>query len=245
VAPGLANKIMARLSMEIFTAFPAKNIKNLPPKKILAVGNPIRSGLMEGSKDNAQKLFNLTGQKPVLLFLGGSQGAQKINDMLLIILSEILDNFEIIHQTGIKNFDQIKKESEIIIPEDKKKFYHPAAFMGEEELADAFSACDIVISRAGAGSIFEIAAKGKPSILIPLAGSAQNHQVSNAYAYAENGACQVIEEPNLTPLFFVERVKLLFSRPEEMAKMAQKAKEFSKIKAAEVIANYLMEYMKK
>lgn len=245
VEPGLANKLMAKMAIEIFTAFPANKIKKLPAKKLLAVGNPLRAGLLRGSKEEASKIFNLGNGKPIILFLGGSQGSQKINDTLFVILSEILNNFEIIHQTGEKNIGQIKNEAEVFLSEEQKRFYHPAAFLNEEELASAFSCCDLVVSRAGAGSIFEIAAVGKPSILIPLAGAAQNHQVNNAYVYSEAGACQVIEEANLTPLFFLERVKLLFSRPDEMFNMAVKAKEFSKIKSGEIIANYLAEYIKK
>jgi len=86
---------------------------------------------------------------------------------------------------------------------------------------------------------------GKPSILIPLPKSAQNHQVKNAYAYAKNGACLIIEESNLTPHFFLERLKYLISYPEEFRKMAEKAKEFSKPQSAKILANYLVEYFTK
>lgn len=243
VAAGLSNRIMGRFALEIFTAFPVEKIKNLPAKKLLFVGNPLRKEIIEGSKEEARKIFKLTGEKPIILLIGGSQGAQKINDMVLIILSDALKDFEIIHQTGRKLFEQAQAESRVVIGEDARKFYHPVAFLSEKELSHAYQAADLVISRAGAGSIFELAANGKASILIPLPSAAQNHQIKNAYAFAEKGAALVMEETNIKPYFFLERLKFLFSRPEELKLMATRAKEFSNVRAAEIIANYIIEYL--
>ena len=212
---------------------------------MLSVGNPIRKELLSGSKAEAKKLFALNSQKPIILILGGSQGAQKINDTILAILPEILAEFELIHQTGDKNVKQVKAEAKVVISQELSKYYHALGFLNEIELREALAIADLVVSRAGSGSIFEMAASHKPSILIPLSISAQNHQVKNAYAYAENGACLVIEEPNFTPRFFLERLKQLFSQPEELRKMREKAKEFSKPQAARIIAKYLVEYLVK
>ena len=104
----------------------------------------------------------------MILILGGSQGAQRINDMLLAGLPRLLNKFELIHQCGEKNFEQVKAESKIVIPEKLKKYYHLTPFLKESELRDAYCACNWVISRAGSGTIFEIAALEKPNILIPL-----------------------------------------------------------------------------
>jgi UDP-N-acetylglucosamine--N-acetylmuramyl-(pentapeptide) pyrophosphoryl-undecaprenol N-acetylglucosamine transferase len=101
------------------------------------------------------------------------------------------------------------------------------------------------VARAGSGTIFEIAALGKPSILIPLPESAQDHQLKNAYSFFENGATIVIEEKNFTPGFFLERLKFLFSHPEELERIARAAKEFSKPLAAKVIAHYIFEFLTK
>ncbi|MCX6760039.1 MAG: glycosyltransferase, partial [Candidatus Nealsonbacteria bacterium] len=114
---------------------------------------------------------------------------------------------------------------------------------GEKDLPHAYAAADLVISRAGAGSIFEIAASGKPSILVPLAGSAQNHQLKNAVAYKEIGAAIVVEEAEFTPRFMLDRVKLLFAETEEMEEMGRCAKEFARPEAAKIIAEYLAAYL--
>jgi len=244
ISAGLANRIAAKFSLEIFTAFPVEEIKNLPEQKMLSAGNPIRSGVLLGSKERARTLFSLSGEKPVLLILGGSQGAQRINDKILLVLAELLDNFELIHQTGQKNFNQVRKEAEAILNnKELKKYYHVHSFLNEEEIANAYQAADLIISRAGANTIFEIAAVGKPSILVPLAGSAQNHQVKNAYEYLESGAAIVMEEPNFTPHFLSERLKYLFSNEQKLKDMSERAKEFSKPEAAKIIANYIVSYL--
>lgn len=255
ISPGLANRFLSKFALEVFISFP--KTEYFSPKKIILVGNPIRREILEGSKPEAQRLFKLSGlhppttlpakgwaPKPVILILGGSQGAQRINDKILEILEELLKNFEIIHQCGQKNFKQVKAESRAIVPKELLPFYHLFPFLKEEELKQAYAASQLVVSRAGSGSIFEIAATGKPSILIPLPEAAQNHQVKNAYAYAKNGAAIVLEEVNFTPHFFLERLKYLVSRPEELEKMQKAAEEFSKPLAAKIIAGYLVEFLK-
>ncbi|PIU46770.1 undecaprenyldiphospho-muramoylpentapeptide beta-N-acetylglucosaminyltransferase [bacterium (Candidatus Gribaldobacteria) CG07_land_8_20_14_0_80_33_18] len=241
IVPGLATKMESKWAEEIFISFDKTQF--FPKEKIILVGNPTRTEILEGSKEKAKKIFNLTEEKPLILILGGSQGAQKINDTILEILLELIRNFEIIHSTGEKNFNQVRSEAEVVISSADLKYYHPFPFLNEEYLKNALAAADLIISRAGAGSIFEIAAVGKPSILIPLSSSASNHQIENAYAYIKNGAGLVIEEENFKPHFFLERINSLFLRAQVLEKMAQQAKIFSKPKAAKIIASYLLEYL--
>ena len=241
IAPGMANKFLNRFALEIFTSFP--KTEYFPLEKIILTGNPIRKELLNGSKEKAKELFNLTLTKPIILILGGSQGAQRINDKILENLSMLLENFEIIHQCGENNYKSVKPESEATIDQKLKPFYHLYSFLRENELSQAYAAADLIISRAGSGGIFEIAAVGKPSILIPLPEAAQNHQLKNAYYYQKIGACLVIEENNFTSNFFLEKLKSLFRNSEELKKMSEKAKGFSKPKAGLIIANYLVEYL--
>ena len=242
VAPGLANRFVSEFALEIFISFPVSQTEYFSTKKMTSVGNPIRKTILEGSQEEAKKLFNLTGEKPVILVMGGSQGAQKINETILAILPEILVNFELIHQTGEKNFEEVRTEAKVVITKELEKYYHPFPFLKEIELKHAYRAANLVVSRAGSGAIFEIAACQKPSILIPLTSAAQNHQVKNAYAYAQSGAAIVIEEANLTPHFFLEKLKYLFSHPEELEKMQKAAKAFSKPESAKIIAHHILDY---
>lgn len=244
IVSGIANKFVSRFALEVFSSFPVQreNIR-LPLEKIIVVGNPIRSEISVGSKEKAKVLFNLSGEKPVILIIGGSQGARSINQKMLAILGELLENYEIIHQTGETNFIQVTTQSRILVREDDQKYYHPVSFIGEKDLPHAYAAADLVVSRAGAGSIFEIAAAGKPSILIPLPGSAQNHQLKNALAYEDAGAAVVIEENEFTPRFMLDKIKYLLAEKEELDEMTECAQYFSRPEAAKIIAEYVAAYL--
>lgn len=239
-APGLANKIISRFSKIIFASFP--KTEYFPLEKMILVGNPIRKEILEGSKEEAISRFGFQGKRPIILILGGSQGAQRINDLILNILPELLENYEIIHQCGDQNYAQVRAEANVVISEEQARSYHLFPFLDEIELSHTYQAADLILSRAGAGSIFEIAALGKVSILVPLPEAAQDHQLKNAYAFAENDRALVIEEVNLTPHFFLERLKYLFSHPGKMAEMARKAREFSQPEAAKIISQYLINF---
>ncbi len=239
--PGLSNKLSARLAKKIFVSFP--DTLEFDEDKMILVGDPIRRELLRGSPKSAKERFGLKEEKPLILILGGSQGAERINDLILTILPEMVRIFEIIHQCGEKKYKTVKQESRVITKDFLHKYYRPFPFLKEEELRGAYSACDLVISRAGSGTIFETAAFGKPSILIPLPESAQNHQINNAYNYAENGAAIVLEEANFKPRFFLETLKTIISEKEKLEEMGKNAKSFSKPLAARNIATYLLSYL--
>ena len=237
--PGLSNRIGGAFASQIFVSFPHTSF--FSAKKMVQVGNTIRKEILIGSKQEARELLKLQGDKPIILFMGGSQGAQRINDMLLVVLDEMLKDFEIIHQAGDKNFSQASQEAKVVVSKEHSPYYHVVSFFKEPELRHVYAATDFIVSRAGSGSIFEIAALGKPSILIPLPEAAQNHQIQNAYEYANTGAAIVLEESNLTPHFFLEKLKYLLSSPSELTKMSQAALQFAKPEAATTIAQHLIE----
>lgn len=241
ISPGFANKFLSRFALEIFVSFP--RTEYFPPKKMILVGNPIRREILDGFKEEAKRIFNLSGEKPVILILGGSQGAQRINDVILEILPEILTDFELIHQAGEKNFKEVEAEAKVVLPENLRKYYHLFPFLKEREIKHAYKISDLIVARAGSGTIFELASLGKPSILIPLPEAAQNHQLKNAYCFARQGATVVIEEGNFTPHFFLEKARYLLSRPEELKEMGEKAKQFSRPRAAKIIAEYIVDYL--
>ncbi|MCD6232831.1 undecaprenyldiphospho-muramoylpentapeptide beta-N-acetylglucosaminyltransferase [bacterium] len=239
--PGLAAKIESKWALEIFVSFYKTDF--FKKDKMVVVGNPIRKGILEGSKEEAKGLFNLKGDKPLILILGGSQGSKKINEIIISILPDIVKDFEVLHVTGKRNFKQTKLTSQVVLKEKEKPYYHPFPFLDDKYLRGAFAAADLVISRAGSGALFEIAACGKPSIIIPLPNSAQDHQIKNAYKFADAEACRVIEEENLRPYLLLETIKTIFRNPGELQSMASAARRFSKPKAAEIIANYILEYL--
>lgn len=241
IVPGMASRQIAPYALEIFTSFPKTEF--FSPKKVITVGNPIRLELLGGTKESAAKTYNLVGGRPIIFVMGGSLGAQRINNKILNILPRLLAQYEVIHQAGAQNINQLKKEAPFAAPKEALIYYHPFGLANEKELADAYAAADLIISRAGAGSIFEIAAVKKPSILIPLPEAAQNHQVKNAYAYAACGAALVFEENNFTPNLFMEKLNDLLSHQEILAVMSKAAGEFARPKAAQIIAEYIVQYL--
>lgn len=239
--PGLASKIESKWAKEIFTSFPETSY--FSKEKRICVGNPVREEILNGNKDDAQRIFQLKGSKPLIFIIGGSQGAQAINNLILEILPEMLNEFEVVHQIGKANFTQICKEADILIDKAQKQNYHPLPFLNEQELRAIYAACQLIISRGGSGALFEIAAVGKPALLIPLPKSAQNHQMENAYQFAKYGGGDVLEQENLTPHFFLEKIKSLFQRIKVLEAMGHFSQSFAKPKSANIIANYLLEYL--
>ncbi len=239
--PGAVNAWAAKFAKRIAVSF-AASAKYFPDHKIALTGNPIRKKLIGGNRKDAKDNLGIVSDTlPVIFFIGGSLGAQKINEAVIEKLPEYIARCEVLHQTGRNNFDDTTLQAHAILENiENKDRYHPIAFFDERTLHDTYAACDLVIARAGAGLIFEIASVGKPSILIPLKNSAQNHQRENAYAYAKNGAALVIEEDNLTPYLLFTEVTTLLQNKKMLGEMAQAAEKFSRLDAAEVIAREII-----
>ena len=217
--PGLANKILSPFAKKIIISFEISR-QYFSPKKTVLLGNPIREELTQGNKEEGRRLFGLSSSKPVVLIIGGSQGAQKINEIVLNTLPRLLEKCELIHLCGERNFKQIEANY------GKIQYYHLYPFLEEERLKHAYAVSDIIISRAGAGGIFEIAAIGKPSILVPLLSAASNHQVKNAWALAKIGGTNILKESNLTMNMFLGVIFGLVDNPEKLKEIGEKAKSF-------------------
>lgn len=238
--PGTANKILEKFSNKVAIAYPgAQNY--FEASKTALVGNPVREGINQGNKDEARSFFGFTESKPVILVLGGSQGSEIVNEAIIGVLPRLIQHSQIIHQTGESNYEKvIHKAGEQGIKAGREGYY-VADFMDFETMKKAYAVCDMVISRAGANIIAEIAANARPAILIPLDNSAQDHQRMNAYALAEVGGALVLEESNLGENIFFEKIeKILFD--ETLKKnMSERISAFYHPNAAEYIANGLIE----
>lgn len=241
---GLSNQIISKFSQKIFISFP--ETENVNPKKAILVGNPIRLELLGMKKEEGRAFFQIKNEKPVVLILGGSQGAQRINEKILMILERLLKISNVIHQCGERNLEKIKKlVQEIITQKELLSNYYLFGFLNEDQLKAAYGAADVIVARAGSGTIFEIAALGKASILVPLPESAQNHQLRNAYLFSKGERAILIEERYLTPQLLLERIEfLLFDRVKREI-MENKAREFGNPSSANLIANYLISHLTK
>jgi len=234
---GRANRFLSTFAERIAIAYPsARNF--FPPRKTILTGNPIREELLLGTADRFVSQFSLSLEKPTIFVLGGSQGSQVINVALLRILPKLLEkNIQVIHQTGANNYESIVASVEAYGLKIGTSGYLPKAFFSAQELADIFCVSSLVISRSGAGSIVELAALKKASILIPLKGAANDEQRMNAYDVAELGGALVIEEDNLGENLLLENIERLLASPELRQSMGEKLSPFYHADATDVLAS--------
>lgn len=245
--PGITNLMSAKFSQRIAVSF-EKAAAYFDPKKTAWVGAPTRQELIETkiNQEAAKEQLHFLPQEPLLLILGGSQGSKRINEFVLTNLSDLIKTTQIFHQTGYTNIVETNALSraalsETPIEEEIRHRYQAVAYL-ENELAYALSAADLVVSRAGSGTIFEIAAFGKPAILIPLKESANDHQKMNAFEFAKNGGGVVIEEENLLPHIFLSQIQTLLKDKEALNRMAVASKRFYKAGAAKIIAEEILKF---
>lgn len=243
--PGSANLTLSRFAKKIFISFEGA-AAFFRGKNTQLVGNPIREELLSGNRGQAVEYFKLDNLTKTILFLGGSQGAQILNNFVINSLVSFTDKFQIIHQVGRNNFNDVSQRVNTIVKEGEssygevvKKRYRIFPFLNVQELAMAYSVADIVVTRAGAVTIAELAALGKPSLIIPLAASASDHQRKNAYEFQKYGAI-VIEEGNLKTNIVTDQINDLLADPDNYAKVSANIKSFAKLEAATVIAQELL-----
>lgn len=245
--PGLTTLGSARFAKKIGLSL-EQTAAYFNPKKTFLAGNPIRQELFSGrlSQEEAKRKLGFDPAKPLLFVTGGSKGASKLNEFVVLNLGAILPLAQILHQTGPENFVEIKKLSEaqlVGLPTavSTQSRYEPLGNMDIEQTKDALTAADIVLSRAGSSSIFEASAFGKPVILVPLSSAANDHQSQNALAFAQAGACVVIEEPNLNINIFLAELQKMMGEGGAMQAMSQASAAFAKPDAAKTIAAAVLE----
>ncbi|EKD24035.1 MAG: hypothetical protein ACD_81C00126G0018 [uncultured bacterium] len=254
---GLTSAASARFAKRIGIAYVAAKESFIPrnaserkrsmiEQKIALIGNPIREFFFantEVDKEGAKRLFDFDPAKPLILIMGGSQGAVRINEFILSVAEDLLSqNMQILHQVGTNNFTAAEAEMRVITQKYSdalRRSYRMVPYF-EQDLREAYLAADLVISRAGSGSIFEIAAMGCPAILIPLPESISRDQVKNAFEYAATGAAITLEESNLTKHIFFNQLERLTANPETFASMAAAAKAFARPDAAETLASEII-----
>lgn len=236
---GRANQFLSHFATRIAIAYPSARTF-FPEKKVALTGNPVREEILTGDKAEAASLLGLSVEKKTLLVLGGSQGALAINEAILRILPDLLaQGIQVIHQTGEENYDAIVEAVTEYGIKEKESGYAPRAFFQAAELADVLSLATVVLSRAGAGFIAELAALKKPTILVPLPSAANDEQRLNAYGIAEIGGAIVLEEANLGEHLLLEEIIKLASDEILQKSLGEKMHAFYHPDAADTIASGL------
>lgn len=238
--PGISNQFLSKFAKRVAVAYPSAE-QYFPKAKVALTGNPVRFEVTEGDPIMLRTQLGFTASKKTLLVLGGSQGSQIINEAIVKILPQLLYSYQVIHQTGEKNFNEVVALAGRQGIKADREGYHPTPFLNANQLRDAFALSDLVVSRAGAASISEIAANGKPAILIPLENSANDHQRMNAFALAKIGAALVLEEGNLGEHILLKEIEKIISDENLREKMIGQIKTFYHPNATDVIANGVIE----
>ncbi len=240
-APGKVNLWAGRFAKKIAISF-SDAAKYFPAKKVAWTGQPIRHEIENPSpRKEAFEYFKLESELPVLLVLGGSQGAELINNTILDALPRLLENYQIIHQTGVNNYKTVSERALVVLNDNPNKSrYISMAFLNSLEMKMAAGLATIIVSRAGS-TLFEIASWGVPSILVPFTSSNADHSKKNAFNYSRAGACTVIEEGNMTANILSGEIERITNDKTELEQMGKNAKAFAKPDAAQKIARAIMD----
>lgn len=238
-APGRVTSWAGKFAKYIAVSY-KESFQFFPKERTAHTGQPIRPELEHPSAGGLEYL-GLESEVPVIFILGGSSGAQIINEAILGILPELVKKYQVIHQTGKGNFDDVQKRSDHILKESEfKSRYKPFPFLNVLAMRMAAGVASVVVSRAGS-AIFEIASWGVPSIIIPFTVSNNDHAKKNAFAYARAGGGIVVEEKNLTPHVLLSEVDRITSDLILHDKMSADAKAFFEPGAAQKIAEKVLE----
>ena len=225
VVVGLSNRLMARSATQITTALEAST-SQFSQKKTIWLGNPIRRDVFAGSKENAIERFHLDSSLPLVFVTGGGTGSQRVNQLIVEAVQHLKGHAQVVHLTG-------RERPQELVERAVKHFdyYHIFPFF-TDEMKDAYAAADIVISRGGFGTISEIAALGKPSILIPKPG----HQEHNVAYLAKTNAAVIVDEDTADGNFLAKKIRELLEHKKERDELGKRLQALlPKAKGADIL----------
>jgi UDP-N-acetylglucosamine--N-acetylmuramyl-(pentapeptide) pyrophosphoryl-undecaprenol N-acetylglucosamine transferase len=231
--PGLATRLNARFADRICISY-EKTREYFPSSaadRLLLTGNPVRPAVLEGDPEIGRRSFGLSGSGPLVLVIGGSLGAQQINLLMADVIDDILPHAEVLHQTGAGNGSDNPAVGYV-----RREYIH-------EEMPHVLAAADLVITRAGAGTLWECGSLGKAMILIPLGtDGSRGDQLRNAAYFAEKGAARVLAGKKAAAESLKSAVLELVSSQELRFRMGEAARQICGINAARACGDLIMEF---
>lgn len=231
ITPGLANKLCIPVATKVCCNFP-ETMQYIPESKCILTGTPIRNELTEGSRSKALELCGFSDDKPVVLIIGGSQGAGSINKIVRTVLPKLLESYHVIHICGKEKMDNL-----LLNQPGYKQF----EFL-KEDLKDVFALSDVVVSRAGANSICELLALRKPNLLIPLPSTAsRGDQLLNADSFEKQGFSLVLHEEDLDEKSFMNALADLYKNRQKFIDAMNKSEQ---MQPTLTIMNLIEDYKK-
>ena len=234
--PGVTNKILSRYVDKVLVTFEEARKYFKYPDKVVITGNPIRKSIVEVNVKSAYQDLKIDSNIPMILSFGGSGGQRKLNEAMHFVIKENIcnDNIQIIHVTGKRFFNEFINRLEVEGLKLKNNIRILPYFY---DIPKGLNVADLVITSAGAITLAEVSAVGVPSILIPKAYTAENHQEYNARAFEEKGASFVILEKDLTGENLNEIINKIIKDKNRLMEMSQNSKKIGKVDAVEKIVN--------
>jgi UDP-N-acetylglucosamine--N-acetylmuramyl-(pentapeptide) pyrophosphoryl-undecaprenol N-acetylglucosamine transferase len=236
--PGLANRLLGRSAARVFAGLPVE-AASFPPGKTVVTGNPVRAELLAPlAADEARRTLGVADSRPVALVFGGSLGARGVNRLILKALSHpAAAGWQWIWATGPDHFDAIRRETA------HRDGLTLAPYL--DDMRTAYAAADLVICRAGALTLAELAALGKPSILVPLPTAAKDHQRANARQFEAAGAAFVVEEADEQAAQKIMTCMEQFAADcDKLTQLGNAARRLGRPDAAREIVNEILRYLR-
>jgi UDP-N-acetylglucosamine--N-acetylmuramyl-(pentapeptide) pyrophosphoryl-undecaprenol N-acetylglucosamine transferase len=229
---GLANRVLAGRARRVCLAFP---IAGREGERYLVTGRPVPAAVLAADREQARARFGVAAADLCLLVMGGSQGARSINDCAVEALTEREGrDFHVIHLAGRRDYEQLRARLDAASYADR---YTLLAY--EPNLGDCLAASDLVLARSG-GSIFEVAAAGRPAVLVPYPHATGDHQTANAAWMAEAGAATVVEDAEMSAARLAAELGALLGDEARLAAMSAASAALAKPDAARTIAGEVL-----
>ncbi len=228
--PGLATRISAQFAERILVAYD-ESVEQFAPSvrpRIVVTGNPVRKAIAGGQAARGRTYLGLSGERPVVLFLGGSLGSMQINEIVETALPQLLQICDVVHQTGERE-PQRSPNSALRASHGS---VHPGRYVAcpffSSEFADVLAAADVVVSRSGAGTIWENLSVGKASLLIPLGSDgSRGDQLRNAELCLQRGVAEVLWPAEVSAERLLDRLVPLVVDPEKRARLSHRARQLA------------------
>ncbi len=236
--PGATTRLLARIAKRVYVAFEVSKEYFKNREKLRVTGNPVRADIHQANRNEAFRMFEFSPEQPVLFIFGGSQGARRINQLIADILPDLLEKtpLQILWSTGPSDYDEIREK---IGANNRVRVFD---FI--KDMPAAYAVSSLVISRAGATTLAELAACGLPSILIPYPFATGGHQVFNARSFEAEAAAICLLEKELTPESLEQTIREMLGNPEKLKKMGQAAQKLAKVDAARRIVEDIFAELK-
>lgn len=241
---GLANRFIARFADKVFITWEGSR-KYFDPKKTVLTGLPLRASIFK--TEDASHAFAFKNALPAVYITGGKQGCHIVNMAINEKLSEILKMANLVHQIGsttLTNDFAVLSDAREHLPEYLKERYIPREYVFEKEIGAVFKKADVVISRAGAHTAYEVAALGKPAIFIPISWASHGEQYQNARMLADKGLARILNEHDLTGEKLLTEIRAMLAALPAYEKAGEEAKKGIILDAADRIIVEILKYEK-